>query len=229
MNAINDLFYILGLLLSDIHLATTEERPATRVSDSFYENLPTKTDQSDPINDLIDGSLENPIPKPPRSPGEKRTEPGYMNLNEYREQIIGADAPEKPSKPEKPSRPMDFDIDLLDRLDNFASALSTDESDAEFPRPLPPIPDTEETDGDAGTNLSSAEIEELYATVDKSSKRATKEEKGDKLNTPLPESDVADADEVEEAAEQQTPTAAEDSCIDAANLEEGRFRIKVRI
>eukprot|EP00794_Sanderia_malayensis_P009948 gene9948-10968_t len=211
-----------GLQLSDILLATTEERPAaTKQPSSLYDSVspPSKqTNGNSPLDDFIDASIENPVPKPPRSPAETRTEPSYMNLEAYREQAVPNVHPDS----DKASKPMDFDIDLLDRLDNFATALS--EEDGEFPRDLPPIPDENEGAENSGTGLSTDEIDELYAKVDKPTKSI--ERNGGVKNLNLVDKSLDETDKKPEE-QQEEREAVEENFIDAANLDEGRFKIKL--
>lgn len=192
---------------------------------TFYENLQALRKDS-PLDDFIDGSIRNPIPKPPRSKEDVQAAPvsEYMNLAECQKNV-GISRGNLPSKPVP-----DFDINLMDQLDNFASAMDAgsenkqDEVDNGM-RPLPSIPDGEEVEGTNGKSLSSVEIEALYATVNKPTKYEIKDEgvdfDCDKLVS-MAERSSPDYFQVDQSKQSRRKISK-----DVSSLDEGKFKIQV--
>ena len=210
---------ISGVEVSDIQLKTLQENPVVSSSDATYEKVQLPVRKTSPLDDFIDGNIKNPIPKPPRSTEDGQITPvnDYMNLGEYRTES-GIYEERMKSEPAP-----DFDIDLMDRLDTFASAMDVDDDDMTAePRSLPPIPDEDEADDDAcGNALSAKEFEELYATVDKQMRQDLIEEgNGDRNGSETEEKNQSEA-------ETEKPQLERKISRDVSKLEEGKFKIQV--
>ena len=214
-------YYILsGVEVSDIKLNTMQEDKLATDPVDVNENL-QGIRKTSPIDDFIDRNIKNPVPKPPRSIDLSQLEhPNeYMNLGEYRAESGISDSPTN-SEPA-----IDFDIDLMDRLGTFASAM--DEDDDEELRPLPPLPDEREDDDEVdGKILSASEIDELYATVDKAILSDLKEDGEDSVkgDDPFDPENNSHKD-----SETERPQLERYTSKDVSNLEEGKFRIQVML
>lgn len=224
----NSVNLFIGVEVSDIQLNTMQENQLG--NDAVYENLQTVRKTS-PLDDFIDGRIKNPIPKPPRSGESGQSTPvnEYMNLTECRNGANVTCAPEMASQPAP-----DFDIDLMDRLDTFASAMDDadgdvnddvcddvdDNVDEEF-RPLPPIPDEDEADNVEENVLSASELDELYATVDKPKRSQSENENEDGIQR------NDQSDQVDCAVSKRNPDFERKISKDVSKLEEGKFKIQV--
>ena len=209
-----------GLEVSDIQLKAMGDDKIVCNNDGMYDKIDGIRITS-PIDNFIDGTIRNPVPKPPRSKETNYIAPAneYMNLGEYRTES-GIDEDKVTSEPVA-----DFDIDLMDRLGTFASAM--DAVDDEDLRPLPPIPDEDQADGDvSGTKLSASEIDELYATVDKPMGQKLKQERGDAETGPV---QYETEERTQDDSETDRPQLERYASKDVSNLEEGKFRIQVNI
>ena len=207
--------------VADIQLKTMGDDKIVCNDDGMYDNIGGIMKTS-PIDDFMDGTIRNPVPKPPRSKEANKFEPAneYMNLGEYRMES-GANEDKVSSEPVA-----DFDIDLMDRLGTFASAM--DAVDGEELRPLPPVPDEDQADDEvSGTKLSASEIGELYATVDKAMGQKLKQERGDSEETGS--SQVETEKRSQDDSETNRPQSERYASNDVSNLEEGKFRIQVNI
>ena len=190
----------------------------TSGSDGLYDSV-SSVRKTSPLDDFIDGNIRNPVPKPPRSVETDLSTKEYMNLGEYRTES-GINDDKVNSEPAT-----DFDIDLMDSLGSFASAM--DAGDAEELRPLPPVPDGDESNSEADRNiLSESEIGELYATVDKAMRQKLKEgpENSERDHVPS-DNDKSSQDN----SEPERPQLDRYDSKDVSNLEEGKFRIQVNV
>jgi len=207
-----------GVEISDIQLKSMQEDQVAADPADVNENL-SSIKKTSPIDDFIDRNIKNPVPKPPRSIDLDQLEhpKEYMNLGEYRAESGISDSPTT-SEPAA-----DFDIDLMDRLGTFASAM--DEDDDEELRPLPPIPDEKEADDEVdGKILSASEIDELYATVDKAMRSNLKEDGGGSVRGDDP---CETENNSQEDSETERPQLERYTSKDVSNLEEGKFRIQL--
>ena len=185
----------------------------------MYES-PSALRHLSPIDDFMDGTRRNPVPKPPRIHEDGRSTPNneYMNLGEAR---ISAHVGQGDGDARQP---VDFDVDLMDRLDDFASAMDDDQSEKDEPlRPLPPIPDCPEADVRLNPQMTPDELDELYSKVE-IPKRAitglnTGEQNGVEGSRNIQKHDSLDSEDSSRSEEETNK--------DVSNLEEGKFKIKV--
>ena len=197
--------------MSDIRLKTMQDQ-SLMANGPLYENLPQPRKLS-PLEDCIDGSIKNPVPKPPRRHEDGQTTPKneYINLTEYRRDSIANQA-----KIESEPAP-DFDIDLMDKLDNFAAAwdMNEDDQEEEF-RMLPPVPDEDDV-----LLPSNPEVEELYAKVDKTTKSMLQSVS---MNKEKDSSDIEDLS----IGSRDIKKIERKTSADVSALSEGKFKIQVK-
>ncbi|XP_065060168.1 uncharacterized protein LOC135687522 isoform X2 [Rhopilema esculentum] len=199
-----------GVDLSDIRLKTMQDQ-SLMANGSHYENLPQPRKLS-PLEDCIDGSIKNPVPKPPRRHEDVQTTPKneYINLAEYRRDSIANQA-----NIESEPAP-DFDIDLMDKLDNFAATwdMNEDDEEEEF-RMLPPVPDEDDV-----LLPSNPEVEELYAKVDKTTKSRLQ---GGRINGEKDSEDIQDLPK----GSRDIKKIERKTSADVSALSEGKFKIQL--
>lgn len=206
----------VGLDLSQIRLKPLEGPYKPDPDEVMYES-PSALRHMSPIDDFMDGTRRNPVPKPPRSHDDGRSTPNneYMNLGvNSRAGQENGDA----------RQPIDFDIDLMDRLDDFASAMDDDQSQKDEPlRPLPPIPDCPKADVRPNPQMTLDELDELYSKVQIPNRAENGlkigDQNGNESNRNIQKHDSLDSEDSSRSEEEANK--------DVSNLEEGKFKIKV--